>query len=173
MTNADEPSAPRPAQTPAIFKAPKQVSRPKAIIAQDEEIGTELRLGEFQNVVALSVSEARAVITAVHGARRKRDPASNPLGGDKIHNDSEPIIKFLEYMEMFSRFKQTENLHALSNLIDSHPEFAPVERAQLGSLCCETADEAKTLIPSIANKIHDDELQELLDEMQKLRQFVD
>jgi hypothetical protein len=38
-------------------------------------------------------------------------------------------------MEMFARFKQTENLHALSNVLDSHPEFAPVERAQLGESC--------------------------------------
>jgi len=45
--------------------------------------------------------------------------------------------------------------------------------ASTGSLCCETADEAKTLIPSIANKISDADLQEMLDEMQKLRQFVD
>ncbi|OCK88487.1 uncharacterized protein K441DRAFT_690580 [Cenococcum geophilum 1.58] len=170
---ATEEGAPRAPPQPPVFRAPKQVSRPKEVIAADEEIGTELKLGEFQNVVALSVSEARAVITAVHGARRKKDPSSNPLGGDKIHNDSEPITKFIEYMEMFARFKQTENLHALSNVLDSHPEFAPVERAQLGSLCCETADEAKTLIPSIANKISDADLQEMLDEMQKLRQFVD
>jgi DNA-directed RNA polymerase II subunit RPB4 len=46
-----------------------------------------------------------------------------------------PITKFIEYMEMFARFKQTENLHALSNVLDSHPEFAPVERAQLGESC--------------------------------------
>ena len=38
----------------------------------------------------------------------------------------------------------------------------------LGSLCCETAEEAKTLIPSISDKISDDDLQELLDEMYKL-----
>ena len=37
-----------------------------------------------------------------------------------------------------------------------------------GSLCCETAEEAKTLIPSLADKVSDDELQELLDEMYKL-----
>ena len=40
--------------------------------------------------------------------------------------------------------------------------------AQIGSLCCETAEEAKTLIPSIQNKISDEDLQDLLDEMYKL-----
>lgn len=37
-----------------------------------------------------------------------------------------------------------------------------------GSLCCETSDECKTLIPSLTDKISDDDLQELLDEMAKL-----
>jgi DNA-directed RNA polymerase II subunit RPB4 len=88
-TEDEQPVArPRPTTAP-IFRAPKQVSRPKQVVAADEEIGTELRLGEFENVVALSVSEARTIISAVHNARRKKDPATNPLGGDKIHNDSE------------------------------------------------------------------------------------
>lgn len=39
----------------------------------------------------------------------------------------------------------------------------------LGSLCCDSAEEAKTLIPSIANKIDDDVLQDLLDQMAKLQ----
>jgi len=38
----------------------------------------------------------------------------------------------------------------------------------IGSLCCDTAEEAKTLIPSLQDKITDDELQELLDEITKL-----
>lgn len=43
----------------------------------------------------------------------------------------------------------------------------------VGSLCCDNAEEAKSLIPSIANKISDDGLQELLDELTKLRNFVE
>ena len=43
----------------------------------------------------------------------------------------------------------------------------------LGSLCCETAEEAKTLIPSLTNKISDQDLQELLDDITKLRNFVE
>jgi len=37
-----------------------------------------------------------------------------------------------------------------------------------GSLCCDSADECKTLIPSLTDKISDEDLQELLDEMAKL-----
>lgn len=43
----------------------------------------------------------------------------------------------------------------------------------VGSLCCETAEEAKTLIPSLSNKISDINLQELLDDITKLRNFVE
>lgn len=38
----------------------------------------------------------------------------------------------------------------------------------LGSLCCETSEEAKYLIPSLSGKMSDDDLQEILDEMYKL-----
>jgi DNA-directed RNA polymerase II subunit RPB4 len=38
----------------------------------------------------------------------------------------------------------------------------------LGSLCCDGADECKTLIPSLQDKISDEDLQELLNEMGKL-----
>lgn len=40
---------------------------------------------------------------------------------------------------------------------------------RLGSLCCDSAEEAKTLIPSLADKIDDDVLQDLLDQMAKLQ----
>lgn len=43
----------------------------------------------------------------------------------------------------------------------------------IGSLCCDNAEEAKSLIPSIGNKISDADLQELLDELTKLRNFVE
>jgi hypothetical protein len=43
----------------------------------------------------------------------------------------------------------------------------------LGSLCCETAEEAKSLIPSMQNKMSDASLQEVLDELTKLRTFTD
>ena len=42
-----------------------------------------------------------------------------------------------------------------------------------GTLCCENADEAKTLIPSLANKISDADLDNLLQEITNLRQYVD
>jgi DNA-directed RNA polymerase II subunit RPB4 len=40
---------------------------------------------------------------------------------------------------------------------------------ETGTLCCADADEAKTLIPSLTDKISDEDLTELLEEMQKFR----
>ena len=42
-------------------------------------------------------------------------------------------------------------------------------RVMAGSLCCETAEEAKLLIPSLQDKITDEDLQELLDGIMRLR----
>ncbi|KAF2105398.1 HRDC-like protein [Lophiotrema nucula] len=161
----DAPPPPRPDQP--VFKAPKQVSRPKPPVQQEEELGAEPKLGDFEDVHALSVSEARAVITAVHAARKKKE-ASNPLGGERIHNDSLAITQFVDYLETFSRYKQNENLHALSGIMESFPDLSSVEKALLGSLNCDTADEAKTLVPSLANKMADEDLQRMLDDMAKL-----
>lgn len=58
-------------------------------------------------------------------------------------------------------------------MLTSHTEMEPFERSQLGSLCCESAEEAKTLVPSLGTKIGDAELQELLDDITKLRNFVE
>lgn len=107
-----------------------------------------------------------------------------------------------DYLDVFARFKNKENIEAVERLLTSHHELENFEKSQLGmadegtegptdpepalncspltapryttgTLCCETADEAKTLIPSLANKISDADLQDLLDEISKLRQFTE
>ena len=108
------------------------------------------------------------------------------------------LSKALEYIETFSRFKDEENIKAVERLLNSHTELEMFERSQLGelfplivhveeretradiffssllgSLCCDNAEEAKSLIPSLQNKIGDADLQELLDELTKLRNFTE
>lgn len=101
------------------------------------------------------------------------------------------LIKTQDYLDVFARFKQKENIEAVERMLATHDELEYFERSQLGlwllcsssrwlvtdyntgSLCCESAEEAKTLIPSLANKISDADLQELLDEITKLRNFVE
>ena len=90
---------------------------------------------------------------------------------------------------MFARFKAKESVEAVEQLLSSKVELQYFERSQLGmqpslirkdevapvlilltgGLCCETAEEAKMLIPSLANKITDADLQELLDDITRMR----
>ncbi|KAF2636147.1 hypothetical protein P280DRAFT_158735 [Massarina eburnea CBS 473.64] len=160
---------PRPTVEAPVFRAPKMVSRPKPPVQQEEELGAEPKLGDFEGEHPLSISEARAVVTAIHAARRKRDPGTNPLGGDRVHNDSQSIQQFVDYIDMFARYKQTENLHAVGGIFDANDKINPIERAMLGSLGPDSADEAKTLIPSLATKFEDEQLQPILEELQKLQ----
>ncbi|ELR09149.1 RNA polymerase B [Pseudogymnoascus destructans] len=141
-----------------------QTMRKRAPPQGDEEAGAELKLGEFQDVDALTHSEAALVINALV-AKRKMDKDSKRV------NDSEMLNKTLEYLDHFARFKRKENVEAVERLLSAHPELAKFERAQLGSLCCELAEEAKTLVPSLADKISDDDLQELLNEINKHRGY--
>ena len=129
----------------------------------DEEATAELKLGEFQNVPTLTLSEARLLINAVMEHRK----ASREV------TETETLIKTQDYLDIFARFKQKENIEAVERMLAGHTELELFERSQLGSLCCESAEEAKTLIPSLAGKIGDVELQGLLDDITKLRNFVE
>ncbi|CAD6505503.1 BgTH12-00994 [Blumeria graminis f. sp. triticale] len=142
------------------MSGPTPTSRSRAPPQGDEEASSELKLGEFQDVDALTHSEAALVINALMAKRR--------MGGKDRIGETEMLLKTTEYLDHFARFKRKENVEAVERLLSAHKELAKFERAQLGSLCCDTAEEAKTLIPSLQDKIGDDELQELLDEITKL-----
>ncbi|KAG8631233.1 hypothetical protein KVT40_000373 [Elsinoe batatas] len=140
---------------------PPQTSRPKRPPTGDEEASAQLRLGEFQDVPSLNLSEARYVINAVTASRRAEK--KRPI-------ESETLLKVQEYLEMFARYKQQERVQALEQVFDN-TALHKFERSQLGSLCPDTADEAKTLIPSLEGKISEEELNVLLDEMKDLRKI--
>ncbi|KAL8678163.1 MAG: hypothetical protein Q9224_001323 [Gallowayella concinna] len=141
--------------------APTTRSREKP--SGDEEATAELKLGEFQDVPTLTLSEARLLINAVIDNRKKQRKV----------DETETLIKTQDYLDVFARFKQKENIEAVERMLSAKQELERFERSQLGSLCCETAEEAKTLIPSLSNKISDQDLQELLDDITKLRHFVE
>lgn len=73
----------------------------------------------------------------------------------------------MEYLTNFSRFRDQETVSAVIQLLKS-VGLHPFEVAQLGTLACDTADEAKTLIPSLNNKISDDDLERILKELSNL-----
>jgi len=146
------------------MQLPAPTHRKRVVPQAELEAASILKLGEDQNTHTLSISEARLVINKVIENKRR---------GGKKYDESENLTRTLDYLETFSRFKDEENIKAVERLLNSHTELEMFERSQLGSLCCDNAEEAKSLIPSLQNKISDMDLQELLDELTKLRNFVD
>jgi len=84
-----------------------------------------LRLGEFQQVPALNLSEARTIITAVVARRRAIK--------QKV-SESETLLKTQDYLELFARFKQQEHVTAVEQLLTTRSELDGFERSQLGRL---------------------------------------
>ncbi|KAK5148848.1 HRDC-like protein [Cryomyces antarcticus] len=144
--------------------APSANGRQREVTTGGEEAAAELLLGEFNGVPSLSLSEARLLINAVIDHRQKTNRKMQE--GDTLRSTQ-------KWLDEFARFKQKENIEAVERLLAGRAEFEPFERSQLGSLCCDTSEEAKTLIPSITHKISDDDLQELLDNITSLRTFVE
>ncbi|KAI5809134.1 HRDC-like protein [Peziza echinospora] len=149
---------------------PKQSSRSREKEGVKEEAGAELQLGEFQSSSAITTSEARELLTMIFshraGAGRFPLPKKDSERGAVVNQTQ-------EYLEVFARFKNRESVEAVDRLLMSQADLKPFEKAQLGSLCCDTAEEAKTLIPSLEHKKTDSELDDLLNEITKLRNFVD
>ena len=102
---------------------PHSASRPKRPPTGDEEASTQLKLGEFQHVPTLNLSEARTIINAVVARRRAIK--------QKV-SDSETLLKTQEYLELFARFKQQEHVTAVEQLLASRTDLEGFERSQLG-----------------------------------------
>ncbi|EMG50802.1 hypothetical protein G210_0746 [Candida maltosa Xu316] len=103
-------------------------------------------------------------------AELKEDEISNmELAGP---NSNEIVHKTLNYLTNFSRFKNRSSVETIEKLLNDFNEHCnqplhPFELAQLGSLECEDSEEAKSLIPSLTNKVSDVQLQTLLTELRK------
>lgn len=43
------------------------------------------------------------------------------------------LVKTQDYLHVFARFKEKENIEAVERLLSSHPELTAFERSQLGT----------------------------------------
>ncbi|CAI5757852.1 unnamed protein product [Candida verbasci] len=104
----------------------------------------------------------------------KEDEISNiELAGP---NSNEIVHKTLNYLTNFARFKNKSSCETVEKLLKDFSEHCneklhPFELAQLGTLECEDSEEAKSLIPSLTNKVSDVQLQSLLTELRKYQTF--
>ncbi|KAI9721380.1 MAG: RNA polymerase B [Chrysothrix sp. TS-e1954] len=141
-------------------------SRARPVPLGDEEATSQLSLGEFHSAPTMSNSEARLLVDAVLARRRENN-------GGRAIQETEVLQKTQDYLAVFARFKAAQNVEQVERLLSAGGNLEGFEKSQLGTLCCETADEAKTLIPSLGNKISDADLDNLLQEITNLRQYVD
>lgn len=162
---------------------------PEFDITQITHDGTETPL------ITLNLSETRLLINTALRQRRREENAGNDMDDvedndnddeEDFSNSNEVLRKTQEYLSIFARFRDEQTVSAVEHLLKS-PENAnlhPFEVAQLGkfrhkkfaialrnrsnsvgSLACEEAEEAKTLIASLGDKKSDQELQVLLDQV--------
>ena len=130
----------------------------KRIIAEPEEDANQCQLGaEFQDVQCLLISEAKVLL----------EVAKNRNVRHKDQDLTDTMQKTLEYCLRFSRFGNKASVTKIRSLFPDE-DFFQFEMAQLANLCCETADEAKAMIPSL-NRKSDHQLQALLNELQQER----
>ena len=106
-------------------------SRARERAGGEEEATTDLKLGEFQNVPTLTLSEARLLINAVMDHRKQQRQA----------NETETLIKTQDYLDVFARFKQKENIEAVERMLASRVELELFERSQLGASCLKVLKE--------------------------------
>ncbi|KAF9284302.1 HRDC-like protein [Linnemannia elongata] len=132
-------------------------TRPHKGVIEDEDAST-LKLGaDFQDAHCLFVSEVKILL----------DASQRP-------NTSEVYQKSLNYVTQFNRFTNPDvvrEVRAGMNEEPIHSLLTGFELAQLANLCCEEAEEAKALIPSLANKIDDETLQNFLNQTLDLKKF--
>lgn len=140
-----------------------QTARRRPKPSGDEEATSNLKLGEMSSSAALSTAAAHELLTRIEEARAQ-DPKLPLTYNDLINKNN-------AYLATFARFKGSETVQQVTSEAETLTQLAEFERAQLGTLCCDTAEEARTLIPSLEGKISDDDLQAVLDNISKLRDF--
>ena len=102
----------------------QQTSRPKPPPPGEEEATDDVKLGEFEGVDTLTLSEANLVIHALV-AKRRNDR--------KNFQETEILAQTVDYLDAFARFKQKENVEAVERLLSSQKQLNKFERAQIGT----------------------------------------
>lgn len=157
------------------------------------KLGPEFQLKQLTNegteeqLIALNLSEARLLIRAALKERRNKNNKTREFDMDDEENEKEDEManmelagpssneimhKTLNYLSNFARFKNSSSTETVEKLLNDFGSSAteplhPFELAQLGTLECEDAEEAKSLVPSLNNKVSDVQLQSLLTELRK------
>jgi len=133
---------------------PSILSRPRTEPAGGEEAFANVNLGEFNNDVTLSVSEANMLLTTLLEAR-KNDNSLPPMPS------TDAFIKTREYLQVTSRIRDraaVSQAETVSSDLVRSGMISNYERAQLGTyissfrvLCGDIRKSAGTWIAQVEN----------------------
>ena len=132
----------------------------------EEEDAAQLKFPkEFENAETLTISEVLKILEQRKEQYERKKTESNESESMQKLNDV--FIKTLEHCNTFDRFcGNKERIAAVRRILQTQPKkLHKFELAQLANLCPETAEEARTFIPSLENNFQDDELTEILNSM--------
>eukprot|EP00187_Rhodella_violacea_P009722 CAMPEP_0174912840 /NCGR_PEP_ID=MMETSP0167-20121228/79997_1 /TAXON_ID=38298 /ORGANISM="Rhodella maculata, Strain CCMP736" /LENGTH=146 /DNA_ID=CAMNT_0016157513 /DNA_START=549 /DNA_END=989 /DNA_ORIENTATION=- len=122
--------------------------------------GPEFDVDKHGNApVPISIAEAAHILRSRQSERSSSD-------------DVTPIVKKTEqYIDRFDRFRSDNLVQAAMNAMEKHigeHKLHVFEAVQLINLLPDDAEEAKTIIPSLNDKVDDDVLNSILKELKEL-----
>jgi len=132
--------------------------------AQEEEDAAKLQLGpDFNSSLCLLLSEVNLLLEqnrTIHESEgHTQDLETNTV-----------FTKSQNYVNRFSRYKGKAAVQEVRSLL-AKKNLEEWELASLANLCPETSEEAKALIPSLAIKFTDDELESILSDLKNYSSF--
>lgn len=100
------------------------------------------------------------------------DTVENAHHQKQLGGDINPVMKKAhQYASLFDAFQNAETAATVRDqLTKVEPKLHPFEIVQLATLVPTSSEEAKVIIPTLADKFDDDELQDVLDGLATLRQ---
>lgn len=111
---------------------------------------------EFEQAETLTISEVLKILEQREEQSKKSDTGQKP---------NEVFVKTLEHCRLFNRLGENrEKISAVRRTLQTK-KLHKFELAQLANLCPDTAEEARTFIPSLENNFQDEELTEILNAM--------
>lgn len=111
---------------------------------------------EFDNAETLTISEVLKIL------ENRKEQTDKTDSGQKLN---EVFVKTLEHCKTFNRLGDNkEKIHAVRRILQTK-RLHKFELAQLANLCPDSAEEARTFIPSLENNFQDEELTEILHAM--------
>ena len=127
--------------------------------AQEEDADELVFPKEFKDAETLPIAE---VFMLLDHRKTQNDEA------EEKQELSEVFIKTLEYTRRFSKFKNRDMIASVREMLQQK-KFAKFELSALANLVPENAEEGKSLIPSLAGRFEDEDLEQIISDLQTKR----